>query len=183
MAPIFNDLGRSGGRVIATYGSYIPWRVHKELGGNSSNYPEFSGRTFDLKNGRTTAVEYFCQRMEPDLGDEFAIAVVPSHDPKSPGSGLRQLAANLAQHGNRSDASGCLVRTVKIEELSQGGDRSIGVHLGSIAVARAELLEGRDVLLLDDVTSSGNSLLACRHLLLQAGAREVQRVALAQTGI
>ncbi len=182
MAPVFHDLNKSGGAMIVAYGSYKPWTWHKMEGGDGSNYPEFSGRILDLKEGKAHAVEYFRERVEPDLGNGFAVAVVPSHDPESPGLGLRALAAALAQNGGRIDASGCLVRTVKIDKLAHGGDRSINVHLGSIAVTNAALIKGRDVMLLDDVTRTGNSLFACRRLLLDAGARSVQCVALGRTG-
>ena len=168
--------------MIVAYGSYKPWSWHKMEGGDRSNYPEFSGRILDLKEGNTHAVAYFRERVEPDLGNGFAVAVVPSHDPASPGLGLRALAAALTQNGGRIDASGCLVRTVKINKLALGGDRSINVHLGSIAVTNAALVKDRDVMLLDDVTRTGNSLFACRKLLLDAGARSVQCVALGRTG-
>lgn len=182
MAPVFHDPGKSGGAMIVAYGSYKPWSWHKMEGGDGSNYPEFSGRILDLKEGKAHAVEYFRERVEPDLGNGFAIAVVPSHDPASPGLGLRALAAALAQNGGRIDASGCLVRTVKIDKLAHGGDRSIEVHLHSITAVNPALVKDRDVMLLDDVTRTGNSLFACRKLLLDAGARSVQCVALGRTG-
>ena len=182
MAPIFNDPNRSKGEMIVAYGSYKPWSWHKAEGGDSSNYPEFSGRILDLKEGKAHAVKYFWERVEPELGDGFAITIVPSHDPATPGVGLRMLAAQFAQNGDRIDASDCLVRTAKIDKLSHGGDRRIEVHLKSIAVEKLELIRGRDILLLDDVTRTGNSLFACRKLLLDAGTRHVQCVALGRTG-
>ena len=116
MNPIFSDPDRSNDELIISYGSYKPWSWHTNEGGNSSNYPEFSGRILDLKEGQAQAVQYFWERVAPDLGSGFAIAVVPSHDPKSAGSGLPLLAAKLAQTNNRLDASNCLVRTQKIDK-------------------------------------------------------------------
>jgi len=92
------------------------------------------------------------------------------------------LATELAKRGTRVDGSDCLVRTTKIDKLAHGGDRSIEVHLQSIAVALPELIRKRDVLLLDDVMRTGNSLFACRKLLLDAGARSVQCAAIGRAG-
>ena len=182
MPPIFKDPARAGDALIVTYGPYKPWSWHKMEGGDRSNYPDFSGRILDLKEGQKSAVRYFSEQVESELGEGFAIAVVPSHDPAKPGLGLARLAAMLAENGNRIDASGSLVRTEKIKKLAHGGDRRIEVHLRSITVRRPELVEGRNVLLLDDVTKTGNSLMSCRKLLLDAGAIAVQCVALGRTG-
>lgn len=146
------------------------------------NYPSYSGRILDLKQGQAHAIKTFAELLERDLGDFFAIATVPSHDPEKPSAGLIGLAATLAANGDRIDASGCVIRIEKIDKLAHGGDRSIGVHLRSITIVNPELIQGQEVLLIDDVTKTGNSLFACRKLLLDAGARHVRCVALGRTG-
>ena len=182
MSPIFKDQDRFSGQTIGTYGSYKPWSWHTKIdGGDRSNYPEYSGLLLDLKGGNQNAVDYFVPQIEGDLGDGFAITVVPSHDPNK-NSGLKPLAAALASKGKGADASDCLVRTAKIEKLAHGGNRSIDVHLSSIKVARPELVKDQDVLVIDDITRTGNSLMACRKLLLDAGARSVRCIALGKTG-
>ena len=87
----------------------------------------------------------------------------------------------LQKNGGRIDGSGCLVRTKKIEKLAHGGDRSQDIHLESIVVKNVNLIKGKDILLLDDVTKTGNSLEACTLLLLEAGARSVQRATIGKT--
>jgi predicted amidophosphoribosyltransferase len=158
---------------IAVFGDYKPWSVHKEEGGDGSTYPAHSGRILDLKDGKANAVTHFVEMIEPELPDNIAIATVPSHDPDKVGGGLESLAAKLAERGSRIDASRCLVRTKKINKLAHGGDRSKDVHFESIAVVTPDLISGRDVLLIDDVTKTGNSLSACKDLLIRAGARSV----------
>lgn len=158
---------------IAVYGDYLPWSAHKEMGGDGSNYPEHSGRILDLKDGKDGAATHFAEMIEPELADNIVIATVPSHDPQKVGGGLKTLAATLAKSGGRVDASDCLVRDKKIDKLAHGGDRSKDVHLKSISVAKPDLIKGKDVLLLDDVTKTGNSLTACKEKLLKAGARSV----------
>jgi predicted amidophosphoribosyltransferase len=166
---------------IATFGDYKPWTGHTADGGDSSNYPEHSGRILSLKKGKTTAVRHFAQMIEPELPEDIVIVTVPSHDPAAIGGGLKALAGELAKGGNRVDGSECLVRTKKIDKLAHGGDRSKDVHLKSVAVANADLIKGKNILLLDDVTKTGHSLEACAELLLNAGAMSVQRATLGKT--
>ncbi|MFT4119743.1 ComF family protein [Bradyrhizobium sp.] len=159
---------------IAIFGDYRPWGVHRAMGGDRSNYPEYSGKILDLKDGKDGAAAYFANLMAPALGDNFAVAVVPGHDPARVSPGLRTLAAEIAKGGRqRLDASGVLLRTKRIDKLAHGGDRSEQVHLESVSVGDPRSVAMRDILLLDDVTKTGHSLHACRRLLAQAGARSV----------
>lgn len=166
---------------IAVYGDYLPWGVHRSAGGDKSNYPERSGKILDLKEGKDTGVAYFSGTIAAELKDGIVIATVPSHDPAKPGVGLKKLVAELVKDSKRVDASSSLVRTKKIDKLAAGGNRDKEVHVNSVAVAQIPLIKGCDVLLLDDVTKTGNSLLACRDLLLAAGARSVECATIGKT--
>jgi predicted amidophosphoribosyltransferase len=182
VAPVFRDPKRFKGQEIVSLGPYKPWHFHKEEGGDRSTYPAHSGKVLDVKDGYPRGIKHFAELLEKDLGDGFAIVVVPSHDPKKHASGIRSLAIRLARRGRRIDATECLVRTKKIEKLAHGGDRSIETHLTSIEVVRPQLIRGRDILLIDDVARTGNSLRACEKLLYKAGARSVTCGALGSTG-
>ena len=61
-------------------------------------------------------------------------------------------------------------------------NRSRKVHYDSIRVSGELSVEDEDVLLLDDIFTSGNSLLACRDILIANGARSVEMLALGRTG-
>jgi predicted amidophosphoribosyltransferase len=163
---------------MAVFGDYMPWGVHKSMGGDRSTYPKHSGLILDLKEARPSAVEHFRAMIEPELPENIAIAVVPSHDPAKPGMGLKLLAAALCTSGGRIDATECLVRTKKTDKRAHGGDRSEDVHLGSIVAVRAELIQHTQVLIIDDVSKTGNSLSACRKLMLESGASVVQCAAI-----
>jgi hypothetical protein len=150
---------------IAIFGDYLPWGVHRAMGGDRSNYPEHSGKILDLKDGREGAAAHFAKLMAPSLEGNFAVVIVPGHDPSKVSAGLKALAGEITKAGqNRVDASGGLVRTKKIDKLAHGGDRSEQVHLDSVAVSEPRAIAGRDILLLDDVTKTGHSLQACRTL-------------------
>ena len=160
---------------------YRSWSAHKAAGGNSSNYDRHSGRILDFKEGRADAIEEFRGKVDALLGNDFVIAVVPSHDPaKGPGA-LHKLAAALAGRLGRVDGSSCLVRHRKIAKLATGGDRNKQVHIDSIRVEHGALIRGKAVLVLDDVYTSGGSMEACMDLLRAAGAAEVRGVVLGRT--
>ena len=132
------------------------------------------------QRNKTRALLQLFQELDPLFSPDIAIAVVPSHDPAAGISGIHQLAQALARQ-NRIDATECLVRFKKIPKLATGGSRSVARHLSSIRVEHPEIIKGREILLLDDVTTSGNSLVACRLLLLEAGAARVKYMALGRT--
>jgi predicted amidophosphoribosyltransferase len=169
------------GQEVSYLGDYRPYRHHKEQGGTSSDYPEHSKRILDVKEGEARGINHFFNYMVGRVKSPEAIAVVPSHDPAKGPGGLHTLAARLADQLGLVDASGTLIRHTKIKKMTDGGDRSVEVHLGSVHIPDASSIAGRNVLLLDDVTSTGCSLAACAHLLLDAGAASVKCVALGQT--
>ena len=169
---IFVDDEKNDDSVIRRYGVYHPWH-----GGNNPEFDRYSGRILDLKDGNKGAVDYFFKRVDPTLRKGIAIVAFPSKEPDNYASGLYPLCERLARNG-RIDASRCLKRLYEVEKRTQGGSRSIQASLDSIEVVNVHLIRGRNVLLLDDVTTSGNSLKAGRQLLLEAGASYVQCAAL-----
>lgn len=182
MSPaILNRQNFGQGEIIA-FGSYKPWTWHKLEGGDGSNYPTYSGKILDLKEGKDGAVPYFKDHILPHLGANVVIVTVPSHDPEKTGSGLAALVAALSGSNGRIDGSKYLKRTKKIDKLAHGGDRRVEVHLASIEVVNPALVRGKDVLILDDVTRTGNSMFACRKKLLEAGARSVECAAIGKAG-
>lgn len=169
------------GQDIVLLGAYRPWNHHTSGGGSSADYPKHSGRILDLKQGLAVGIDHFFDFMAPRIKSAQAIAVVPSHDPGKLTSGIRALGMKLSKELGLIDATACLVRHQKIEKLAHGGDRSVEVHLGSIHVQQPEAIQGRQTLILDDVMTTGNSLLACRQLILQGGAEGVKCIALGRT--
>jgi len=165
------------GIEIATLGSFIPWGLHKDQGGDGASYPEHSARILDVKSGQEAGLKYFADFMAPKIRTPGVVAIVPSSDPAKTGPGIIKLAKRLAALTPLSDATSALVRHTKIPKLASGGSRDIQVHLDSIAV-NSQLIVGDRVFLLDNVLSTGNSMLACRQLLEDAGASEVICMAL-----
>lgn len=154
---------------------YHPWR-----GGHNPRFDENSERILKLKESNEAAVIYYVVQLERMLLPDIAVAVVPGHQPGSKPSGVVLVAQALART-QRIDATACLVRHTPVAKLSRGGNRSLDTHRNSIRVDRPEIVRDRDVVLLDDVLTTGNSLVACAELLRGAGARSVQAIALART--
>lgn len=171
-----------GGRTIKVLGRYRPYRFHCDSGGDSRDYPSHSGRILDLKDRQQSGIRHFFDYLKDQVEVSEAIAVVPSHDAAKTVSGVHDLASLLAEENDLVDAGPCLLRHTTIPKLAGGaGVRSMKTHLDSIRVDKANHIRGRKVLLLDDVATSGTSLLACRRLLLDAGAAEVRMLALGLT--
>lgn len=161
--------------------SFAPSFLHPYHPYRSGNFDDASGRILNFKEGKPAAFRYYLDSMDVQLPDDATLCAVPSHAPGNHGE-VRALAQALAaRKDQRTDATSCLVRHSKIHKLSSGGRRDIDVHLNSIRVENVDLIRGREVTLIDDVTTTGNSFAACRQLLLNAGAQSVHCVALAKT--
>jgi predicted amidophosphoribosyltransferase len=166
---------------ILHLGDYHPYWNDRDNGIKNPYFDEWSRRILALKKTEEPAIEFFFKELNLKIESGVAITAVPSHDPnKTSQSGICKLAQKLASH-NRINATSCLKRHTKIHKLSQGGERSIRIHLESIHVENSYLIQNQIVYLLDDVSTSENSLKACRQLLLQAGAKMVRCIALGKT--
>jgi hypothetical protein len=115
--------------------------------------------------------------LDPMLEPDIALAVVPTHLAYQAFWPMRTLAQNLAAN-TRMDATSCLVRHTTIRRITFGGPSTRALHRQTIRVENAPLVEGKRVLLLDDVAKSGASLMACREMLYEAGASVVQAMAI-----
>jgi predicted amidophosphoribosyltransferase len=170
------------GEEITCIGAYRPWSHHTQLGGDGASYPTHSGRILDLKESKPGGIKYFADYLAPKLNVSEAIAVVPSHNANKGPGGLHALVSKLLETKcDIADASQTLVRHTTIPKLATGGDRNKNVHLDSIHVPDNSTVVGKRVLLLDDVLTSGNSMLACCEILLGAGAAKVVCLALGKT--
>lgn len=163
---------------------YHPYYV-KTIHGYIKNpfFDKTSGHILDLKNGDPNMIKDLHKHLKSILGTGFAISIVPSHKEKASNdsSPLSIVAKKLVKSNDLIDATNCLIRTKTIDKLANGGDRSHSVHYNSICVKNSHIISNKSVLLLDDIKTTGNSLNACKHLLLEAGAREVCMLAIAKT--
>lgn len=149
-------------------------------GQHNPNFDYASGKILDVKNNKDEAIDWFAQRIKEATKEGDIICVVPSSSGSSENYGIGKIAWILSRY-KRINGSKCLIRYKAIEKLSRGGDRSIWVHLNSIGVKNSDLIKDKNVILIDDVTTTGNSMMACQKLLLDAGAKSVRCIALGKT--
>ncbi len=126
---------------------------------------------------RQWSLKRLFELLDPMLEPGIALAVVPTHLAYQAFWPTRTLARQLAAKG-RIDATACLVRHTTIRRITFGGPSTRALHRQTIRVENGELIQGQRVLLLDDIARSGASLVACREMLIEAGAVVVQAMAL-----
>ena len=162
---------------IVVYSNYHKYWLDRERKIKNPLFDVFSGRILDLKNGKESAVEYFFNLIDCEICKDVTICVVPSSNSENIDTGMTKLAEKLAQNG-RKDKVHFLVREKTIDKLATGGNRSWFIHMDSIGTLQDESITGEVVLLMDDVTTTGNSLYACKEILLANGAKNVEMFAL-----
>lgn len=159
---------------VGTYRPYSKWKQRSDERG--LNTQMILALQEYKPPGIPSAVEHFFGELDKFLAHTFPIVLIPSHDPEydhqSASSGLFQLVQRLTTN-KRINAASCLVRHTKVKESSSWGDRTVEKHLNSIKVMHQPLIENRSVLLVDDIATTGNSMRACKKLLMDHGASGV----------
>jgi predicted amidophosphoribosyltransferase len=142
----------------------------------------YSSKILDLKDCEPSVVEVFADCVSSNLANDFdCLAIVPSHYSGVHTSGIKILVQEISRGMKLVDATSCLIRHKTIEKLATGGSRSIETHLNSIKVVNKELIAGKKVLLFDDISTTNNSLKACKQLLERAVAKTVKGFVLGKT--
>ncbi len=128
--------------------------------------------------------------LEPGWSQNLVVVVpVPLHARKLRQRGFNQ-SELIAQHALKLGAgSGRLVLRSKILERRRETQSQIGLTRhqrrenlrGSFAVARPEEIAGREVLLVDDVFTTGTTVSECARVLRRAGASKVFVATVART--
>ena len=163
---------------IVIYSNYHKYWLDRERKIRNPLFDVFSGKILDLKEGKLIAVKYFYNLINPEICENVTICVVPSSNENKKNTGMAMLGEMLAKDGKRINKVYYLQRTHSIEKLATGGNRNKEVHMNSISTLEDVDIQGDVVLLMDDVTTTGNSLYACKEILLSKGAEKVEMFAL-----
>lgn len=168
----WNDTGD-----IVVYSNYHKYWLDRERKIKNPLFDVFSGKILDLKEGKKSAVDYFYGLLDAEICRGITVCVVPSSNADSTVSGIGMLGEKLAEN-NRVDKVYFLQRVQSIAKLATGGERAKWVHMESISTLTDIDIRGDIILLMDDVTTTGNSLYACKEILLEHGAKKVEMLAL-----
>lgn len=133
-----------------------------------------------LKNRLPNRANEVAELVKAELSPGLALAYVPSHDAERKDTGIRDVARILARTGLHEDVTECVVRHTTVPE-SKSGNRNPSLTLGSVCIKQPEKIAGKNVLLLDDIVTTGSSMWACTKLLMDAGANDVRCMAVGQT--
>lgn len=172
---LWNDTGD-----IVVYSNYHKYWLDKERKIKNPLFDVFSGKILDLKEGKEDAIQYFYNLLDIEICDDVTICIVPSSDADNKTSGMCMLGERRATNGRKNGVY-YLNRYKTIDKLATGGNRNMDVHFKSINVITDMDIRGDIVLLMDDVTTTGNSLYACKEILLENGVDKVEMFALGKS--
>jgi predicted amidophosphoribosyltransferase len=133
------------------------------------------------------AVTFFSRRLTVALGrlsekqtPKLAV-MIPSSTAHNISEGLASIVLNACHPRSIPHNCSCLTRVKSVSKKATGGSRSVEQHFHSIIIEGNAFERGSRILLIDDVTTTGNSMRACKQLLQDAGAGDVIMLALTQT--
>jgi len=152
---------------------------------NGAKHDEFSRNILILKDtssaSREEVVCDFFSRLEPIIPVNCLVVSIPSSDPANRDRGISEIIKKLCHEGRRKNGDGILYRSKKILPAHFGGLRNVTSHLDTMAVSDPSLIVGNDVVLLDDVVTSGSSFRAAAIKLNRCRAMSITLIAIGKT--
>ena len=140
----------------------------------------FSRLIWAYKDKMGNAIEAVTKIFIQVFNKDFTITCVPSSMVGNI-SALPQVIKRLPQGYNIIDATSCLERVQSIQSAHHGGTRSAFLHKETIQLKNKELIEGKNVLLFDDIVTTGSSMSACCDILRQANPKSIVCFCLGRT--
>ena len=155
--------------------------LHHQHGKASSPDTHVRRLLQDLARRSPAAINHFARALArwSALPKGGVLCVVPPERPGAVVSGIRQAVLRLCELGEWDDGTHCLTRTRAFgERAGEHPEAALMRQLSTLSVRDADLIVGRQVVLLTDVSRSGNALRGGEMLLLRAGARAVLKCCL-----
>lgn len=164
------------GRIHVVYfDEYIPRRFRIDTD------HEPSLKLLRFKEGDPDAVNFYADKVERHLRGSLTLCCAPSHAKGHWGKGLLSLVDILSRRTSCEAGAKLIARTSDTERRSQGGNRDAATNLASMQVVDPRQCRDKDMVVIDDIVTSGGTLCACAELLWQAGASSVACVTMGRT--
>ena len=157
---------------------------------SSPKHDLYSRQILDFKDGKQKAVDDFANKTINLLArkglknQSVYVATVPSSTAGNAHNGFPELIKQLAGKFNIQNPNQNLIaRHTSKQKAHKGGSRKKVDIINTLTVPQkvADTIAGKSVILLDDVTTTTNSLQACTDILLQAKARVVVAIVMGRT--
>ncbi len=165
---------------------YPPYRGGSNPGINVDTYKIMDLKSSSAPKHNAVVIEFGkrlndgTKRLADSLGlDRLQVAIVPSSEKEKVSVGLESML-NHVQDVNIIYNTKYLVRNVTVPKAHLGGGRSYQRNIDSISV-HVKPIPNIPLLLIDDVSTSGNSLNSCREILLNSGVKHVYMVTIGRT--
>lgn len=145
-------------------------------------YKYSNPKALELKNLNDQAIQKYFLEIKLLINKDIVLCTVPSSKKGNLDTGINRLTKLLVKEG-RIEGINCLVRHTSRPKNSYGGDRSLQGQLNTLKSNNEHIIKNRTILLIDDVTKTGNSIQACSQILKKNGANEVYKLAIWKAGI
>ena len=135
------------------------------------------------KKNITGSFVYYKNLLEPLISPGAILSVVPSSNPQKEWHGITKMIEFCAAKLGAVNGCGLLIRTHEIPKLAgnASANRSAGIHRDSLAIANPAAVNGKTILLIDDVCTSGNSITVGIEKFQAAGAHKIVCLILGKT--
>jgi len=153
---------------------------------NIPNPKHIGGSQFIIavKNKHANSINYIATMLENEFSEKLSdfdvICVMPSSNALDSVNGIRMVAQSLAKRINKFDGTHCVKRSSS-KPRSCAGARSYDLQWKTLDIQNKRDIQNKKILLLDDVSTSGITLVAGAEKLLQAGATKVIKFAIGET--
>lgn len=153
-------------------------------GVQNTKFDAFSQKILNIKHDKPVDddIIYFTEQLRNIISDteKYVICVIPKHTIGTAPSGIRTIAKRLC-NPPIIDGIDVIFRSKETDKKTSGRNRDINLEIESLSVTNDYIIKDQQVLLLDDVSTSGSSLRAGKYILRKAGAKLVAMYALGLT--
>jgi phosphoribosylpyrophosphate synthetase len=171
--------------ILSLY-DYHPWHDTANIDFVTHTLLNLKKNNESDKRARLHSINFLTKALRKSLIpvinlENIACAVVPKSTKDEVSTGMLHLLFVLQDEIGFKNSVNPLDRITTIPKAATGGPRSTKLHKKTIIVNDKKIVDNMNVLLFDDVTTTGRSLVACKELLIEAGANQVFMIAIGQS--